>query len=122
MEELPFVDEHARTVTASRTRTWQALLAVLARAVDRVPTALALAWGLQPATAHGDWSVPEVGATIAGFGVVEAEPPRQLTLRGRHRFSRYELRFATGSPVSSSCERGPRPSSRAWPAGPTGRW
>ena len=33
------------------------------------------------------------GDTIPGFAVAEADPPRVLALCGRHRFSRYELRF-----------------------------
>jgi hypothetical protein len=33
------------------------------------------------------------GETIVGFAVSEARASRLLTLRGGHRFSRYELRF-----------------------------
>ena len=33
------------------------------------------------------------GQTVPGFRVAEAEPGRRLTLRGRHRFSQYELTF-----------------------------
>ena len=31
--------------------------------------------------------------TLAGFHVVRTEPPRELALDGRHRFSRYRLSF-----------------------------
>jgi hypothetical protein len=54
---------------------------------------LAVAWGLEPRTRTDDWDHPQVGSTIPGFAVAEIEPPRTLTLRGRHRFSRYEFRF-----------------------------
>jgi hypothetical protein len=59
-----------------------------------VPQPLAVAWGLEPRTRTGDWDHPQVGSTIPGFAVAEVDPPRMLTLRGRHRFSRYEFRFA----------------------------
>jgi hypothetical protein len=54
---------------------------------------LVSAWGLEQSARSGDWSSPAVGDTVLGFAVAEVDPPRVLTLRGRHRFSRYELRF-----------------------------
>ena len=34
-----------------------------------------------------------VGATLPGFRVTEADPPRTLALEGRHRFAEYSLTF-----------------------------
>lgn len=93
MEDLPHVDEHGRRIAASADVTWAALLAVLGRATARVPAPLAAVWGLDPAAGRGDRFRPAVGDAIPGFAVVAVEPPQMLTLRGRHRFSRYELRF-----------------------------
>ncbi len=93
MEPLPVVDEHAREVAASPERTWRALVAVLGGGAGSLPGPLASAWGLEHSVRRGDWAHPGPGATIPGFAVTEADPPRTLTLRGRHRFSRYELRF-----------------------------
>lgn len=33
------------------------------------------------------------GSTVVGFEVVHSQPPRELRLEGRHRFSRYALTF-----------------------------
>jgi hypothetical protein len=90
---LPEVDVHARPVTASPDRAWRALVAVLAGTFRDVPQPLAVARGLEPRTRTDDWDHPRVGSTIPGFAVAEIEPPRMLTLRGGHRFSRYEFRF-----------------------------
>ena len=59
-----------------------------------LPGPLVAAWGLDPSRRSGNWiwSVA-AGDAIVGFGVVQASAPRSLVLRGRHRFSRYELRF-----------------------------
>ncbi len=99
MEPLPVVDEHARGLAASPERTWRALVAVLGGGAAALPGPLASAWGLEHPARHGDWARPAPGDTIPGFAVTQADPPRTLTLRGRHRFSRYELRF-TLEPVS----------------------
>jgi hypothetical protein len=94
MEQLPFIDDHSRVVAASPERTWAALLAVVAGALGReLPGPLVSAWGLEQSTRSGNWSAPAPGDTITGFAVAEVEPRRCLALRGRHRFSRYELRF-----------------------------
>lgn len=95
MESLRHIDEHVRVVGASPERTWSALLRYVSHAMGRsLPGPLVAAWGLDPPNRTGDWRRPEVGATIPGFAVAETDPPRSLALRGRHRFSRYELRFA----------------------------
>jgi hypothetical protein len=47
--------------------------------------------GTRPRSAGG--TLPELGATIPGFAVTDMQSGDQLTLAGRHRFSRYELSF-----------------------------
>jgi hypothetical protein len=65
MERLPYIDEHAITVAASRAETWPAVL----RTICRDPQ--------DPST------VP------TGFVLDEARPPERLALKGRHLFARY---------------------------------
>ena len=93
MEFLPEIDDHGRLVAASPDRVWRALVAVLAGTFREVPRPLAAVWGLEHRTRSGDWDDPGVGSTIPGFAVAEIDRPHVLTLRGRHRFSRYEFRF-----------------------------
>ncbi|MBF5041693.1 hypothetical protein FGE12_04775 [Aggregicoccus sp. 17bor-14] len=79
MEPLPFVDEHSRRVNATPERPWKALVGLVrSRMSDPAARAFVAAWRLEPAS---------------GFGIAEQVEPSQLTLRGRHRFSRYELAF-----------------------------
>lgn len=56
--------------------------------------------GTRAGARTGDWTESvRVGDTIpAGFAVAETDPPRLLSPRGRHRLSRYELRFELDSP------------------------
>ena len=103
MEALPFVDDHSRVVAASPERTWRALVAVVGGGAASLPGPLAAAWGLDQKERRGDWAHPVAGDTIPGFAVAHADPPRTLTLGGRHRFSRYELRF-TLDPAAGGTE------------------
>jgi hypothetical protein len=75
--DLPFVDEHRRTIHASADAVWTALRRY-ADASLRLGGPLAVVLGTVPR---------------AGFAVVEVAPPRRLELAGRHRFSRYRLVF-----------------------------
>ena len=79
MELLSFVDEHRRRVGATPERTWDAVMQFVRDRLTRpAPAAFAALWRLEP---------------TSGFAVVEENAPRRLALRGRHRFSRYELAF-----------------------------
>ncbi|OBH01954.1 hypothetical protein A5696_12770 [Mycobacterium sp. E2699] len=69
MERLPYIDEHAITVSADRADTWSALLRVLCRD-PRDPS-----------------TVPP------GFVLDEARAPERLALRGRHPFAVYRWVF-----------------------------
>jgi hypothetical protein len=39
--QLPFIDEHRRTVAAPASATWQAVRSIVAKSMDGVPSALA---------------------------------------------------------------------------------
>ena len=90
MERLSYIDEHTTYVSASRERTWAALIAVGGAMGS---PAGPFAWLLrpQPAIASGDCG--QVGDTLPGFVVEDASAPSRLALAGRHRFSRYALIF-----------------------------
>jgi hypothetical protein len=106
MERLPYIDDHAQVIASSPERVWTALLSMLRGQLgDGVPQPLAAAWGLQYRTRSGDWNTSvSVGDTLPGFAVAEVDPLRLLALRGRHRFSRYELRFELDSQRPGSME------------------
>jgi hypothetical protein len=94
MERLPYIDEHAKCVGATRERTWAALLAVGAELGRGANGPLARLTRLQSALRAGDWSgALQAGATVPGFAAEEARSPSRLALAGRHRFSRYALVF-----------------------------
>jgi hypothetical protein len=94
MERLPYIDDHAREIEVSPEQVWAALLATLRSDSPKLPKWLTAAWGLQHPTRIGTWNANvAVGDTLTGFAAVEVEAFRVLTLRGRHRFSDYELRF-----------------------------
>ncbi|MFL5824287.1 MAG: hypothetical protein ACJ764_12700 [Solirubrobacteraceae bacterium] len=95
--QLPYIDEHSREIAAPAEQVWHGLLMTMGRGLPSVPGWLAAAWGLEHATRRGDWhQTVSIGDAVPGFTVAEAEPARLLALRGRHRFSDYELRFELG--------------------------
>ncbi|OBH70572.1 hypothetical protein A5682_09665 [Mycobacterium mantenii] len=69
MERLPYIDEHAITIDATRDDTWSALLRVMCR------------------DPHDPSSVP------FGFVLDEARPPERFALKGRHPFAVYRWVF-----------------------------
>ena len=121
MERLPYIDDHSRLIAASPERVWTELLTTLRRALGGEPPGpLRAAWDLEPATRHGDWRAGvREGDTITGFSVAAAVEPRELTLRGRHRFSSYELRFDLDPRGPAGVEL--RATTRARFPGPLGR-
>ena len=94
MEPLPYVDEHSRMIGAPRDRTWAALVAVV-RGTMRGGERGARLLGCDPAVGTPTFDGRE-GETLPGFRVADAEPGRRLALRGRHRFSEYQLTFLLG--------------------------
>ena len=69
MERLPYIDEHAITVAASRDRTWPAVRRIICR------------------DPHDPMSVP------IGFVLDEARPPERFALKGQHLFATYKWVF-----------------------------
>jgi hypothetical protein len=69
MERLPYIDEHAISVAASRAETWPAVL----RTICRDP--------------HDPSTVPTF------FVLDEARPPARLAIKGRHLFAKYLWTF-----------------------------
>jgi hypothetical protein len=94
MTALPYIDDHAHRIEAPADQVWRALLATLRKSFRSMPDWLTAAWGLEPPRRSGAWEAAvAVGDTLPGFAAAEIEPGRLLPLRGRHRFSDYELRF-----------------------------
>lgn len=90
--ELPFIDRHCVHVDASPDAVWVALAKVLPRTFGGKWSAwFARVLGSDHAAIEGVPLAP--GSTVVGFRVAEMEPQRTVTLRGRHRFSRYALTF-----------------------------
>jgi len=75
---LPFVDEHILAVDATVQQTWVALLEYV-ETMTTAPHAL---------LSHVLGTVPR-----SGFEVVGSDPPHEVVLAGRHRFSTYRLVF-----------------------------
>jgi hypothetical protein len=90
MDPLPYIDEHSRHISASADAIWRALSKVLRELPESAGLARVL--GCDPALGSAEFA-GRSGETLPGFRVVEAEPSRRLVLRGRHRFSNYELTF-----------------------------
>jgi hypothetical protein len=85
--ELPFVDEHAHVVAAQPERTWAELSGYVDRLSGSTHSLLFRVLGTVPPS---------------GFEVVGSDPPRELVLAGRHRFSTYRLVFRIDSDAAGS--------------------
>lgn len=94
MERLPYIDEHATATGATREQAWAALVETVRRQTAGGER-LARVLGCDPGTGSARFD-GEPGQTVPGFRVAEAEPGSRLVLRGRHRFSVYELTFLLG--------------------------
>jgi hypothetical protein len=79
---LPFVDEHTRAVAATPDQTWAALESYVAGMTSAPHAVLGPVLGTHPRS---------------GFAVAESDPPREIVLEGRHRFSTYRLVFRIAS-------------------------
>ncbi len=90
---LPYVDELPIEIGADREKTWAALLRVVegsfASARGRGPARLL---ACEDTELSGPRPLAE-GSAFPGFHVETAEPPSELGLAGRHRFSTYLLSF-----------------------------
>ena len=76
-ERPAYVDGHATTLAVPPEAAYAALRADIEHLLGR--------WGRSPLTRL-------LGTTPrAGFEIVEVDPPRLVSLAGRHRFSRYVL-------------------------------
>ncbi|HWG92573.1 MAG TPA: hypothetical protein VNZ52_17130 [Candidatus Thermoplasmatota archaeon] len=92
LDDLPFIDEHARVVAASPEAVWAGIGRVMTRVTrGSVAERYARAIRCDPISATG--AFPAEGSAIAAFRVARAAPPRELVLAGRHRFSEYQLVF-----------------------------
>jgi hypothetical protein len=92
-EELPLLDEHVVRTSADSERVWRALPAALSAAFAHTRgSALARLLGCRD-RGDGEQFAAVEGATIPGFRAARVDPPRELSLEGRHRFARYALAF-----------------------------
>jgi hypothetical protein len=90
---LPHVDEHSTAVAARPEATWEAIQAVVEGSFARPGAArTARLLGCADIAASGPRPLA-AGSAFPGFHVESADPPRELVLRGRHRFSDYALIF-----------------------------
>jgi hypothetical protein len=95
MERLPYIDVHEVAVAAEPAATWRAVVQAAEGALGGIgQTRLGRALRPEPSAAAGEWSPGlRPGAALPGFEVAAARQPELLSLRGRHRFSRYRLDF-----------------------------
>jgi hypothetical protein len=86
---LPYIDEHAVTIDASRQTVWRSLVEMPDAMIS--PT-FARILGCADSEASGPRPLAE-GSIVPGFHVVTADEPSELALAGRHHFSDYLLVF-----------------------------
>ena len=90
---LPRIDEHAIAVGAAAPAVWDAVLHVLEPpSASARAAAVARALGCADTAPRGPRPLT-AGSAFPGFHVTAMDPPRELTLAGSHRFSRYALIF-----------------------------
>lgn len=86
---LPYLDEHALTIEASRQAVWRSLLEMPDAMIS---STFARFLGCADSEASGPRPLAE-GSIVPGFRVVVAAAPSELALAGRHHFSDYLLVF-----------------------------
>lgn len=91
--QLSRLDVHEVRTPAEPDRVWEAIPRTVAAPLRSL-------WARRLASLLGcrEWSASRAfaaveGATVPGFRVARARPPRELVLEGRHRFARYRLTF-----------------------------
>lgn len=90
---MPYLDTHEVAAFASPEEVWAALPGALQDAFDRSRARhLAGILGCYDRGGHAGFGAAR-DETLAGFRVARADPPRELALEGRHRYSRYRLAF-----------------------------
>jgi hypothetical protein len=78
-------------VAAAPERVWAALIGWVGRPSSRAAELGAGALGCRERRMNG--LAGEEGSSIVGFRIARSEPPVELALTGRHRFSEYALIF-----------------------------
>lgn len=92
-QDLPHVDEHVVEIGATPEAVWEALLRVVEGSFGSTSTGrFARLLGCAETSSSGPRPLA-TGSTVPGFRVTVAERPRELALRGGHRFSDYALTF-----------------------------
>jgi polyketide cyclase/dehydrase/lipid transport protein len=89
--DLPLIDKHEIKVDAPPAAIWEALTDWISRGWSPRASRFAGLLGSEQVRVSGEPGV--AGSTFPGFEVVRAQPPRELALHGRHRFSEYTLDF-----------------------------
>jgi hypothetical protein len=90
---LPLIDEHTTVVASDADTVWHELGELLDHSFGRGRSArIARLLGCADRTPSGPHPLTE-GSSLHGFRVAVADPGRELTLVGRHRFSMYALIF-----------------------------
>jgi hypothetical protein len=90
---LPLIDEHELDVDAPPAAVWEALTRWTSRPSSGASRFAGLL-GCEQTQVGGDPGA--AGSTFPGFEVARSQPPRELALRGSHRFSDYTLDFEVG--------------------------
>ncbi len=89
---LPLIDEHTHVTDMPPERAWASLVEMLGRVTGGTSAKrYARLIGCDPVASDG--AFPAEGGTIPGFRVAHGEPPRAITLCGRHRFADYTFEF-----------------------------
>lgn len=91
-ERLPHVDELSVEVAAEPEATWEALLRVVEGSFSSSGGRATRLLGCEDVATRGPRPLTS-GSAFPGFHVETAEPPSELVLAGRHRFSNYALIF-----------------------------